>query len=392
MKTVLCGIGGYGASYYLKELLDREDSPVQLAGFVDPVPEKSPYFQRIRESGLPLCSSLEDFYGQHTAELAIISSPIQFHCSQTLLALSRGSHVLCEKPLCGSLDEARQMIEARRRSGLVLAIGYQRSYIESTRRLKADILDGEWGRPLSARMMTLWPRSLEYYGRNAWAGSISDAAGRPVMDSPVNNATAHYLHQMLYLLGDSMNRSAVPEEVEAQLYRAHDIANYDTAMLRCRTAGGAQIFFVTSHVGTHREGPAFEMVFERGRVWCDDMNGEVLAEGPGGLSRNYGPADEPGIPKILDTVAAIREGRESLCGPEAAASQTLCMLAAQESGSPVVEIPGELVREVEDKDQHWVEVEGFTEILKTAYKQAVLPGPDAAPWIRPARTVPVPRF
>jgi hypothetical protein len=42
---------------------------------------------------------------------------------------------------------------------------------------------------------------------------------------------------MLYLLGDSPTTSGVPARVEAQLYRAHDIENYDTAILRCEMAG-----------------------------------------------------------------------------------------------------------------------------------------------------------
>jgi len=387
VKTVLCGIGGYGANYYLKELFVSEESPVEFVGFVDPAPQSSPFFERIRESGTAVHASLEEFYESNEAELAILASPIQFHCPQTLLALSRGSHVLCEKPLCAGLEEAERMIAARRESGLVLAVGYQRSYIESTRRFKADILAGEWGRPVSARTMTLWPRSRQYYRRNGWAGRIADDRGRAVLDSPVNNATAHYLHHMLYVLGDSPKRSAVPEEVEAQLYRAHDIENYDTAVLRCRTSAGAEVFFVTTHTGTVQQGPVFEFIFERGRVTCDRPGGEVVGEWSDGRRRSYGPADEPGCAKVLDTVAAIREGRESLCGPEAAAGHTVCMTAAQESGSPPVELPRQLVREVEDREQQWLEVEGLEELLLGAYRSARLPDPGDAPWVKPARIV-----
>ena len=39
---------------------------------------------------------MEQFYEKHMADLVVISSPIQFHCEQVCLALSKGSNVLCE--------------------------------------------------------------------------------------------------------------------------------------------------------------------------------------------------------------------------------------------------------------------------------------------------------
>ncbi len=180
ISTVLCGIGGFGERY-LENFLGRPESPVAFTGFVDPAPERSAFLGRIRAAGLPVYPSLEEFYAKAGAELAILVSPIQFHCPQTLLALERGSHVLCEKPLCASVPEARSMLEARRRTGRVVAVGYQGSFLESTQRLKADILAGVWGRPLVFKCLALWPRGREYYRRNGWAGRQRDSRGRLVL-------------------------------------------------------------------------------------------------------------------------------------------------------------------------------------------------------------------
>ncbi len=43
--------------------------------------------------------------------------------------------------------------------------------------------------------------------------------GRLVLDSPVNNACSHYLHNMFYVLGDRLDRSDQPKWVTAELYR-----------------------------------------------------------------------------------------------------------------------------------------------------------------------------
>ncbi len=386
--AVLCGIGGFG-HWYLEHFLDRPDSPIAFKGFVDPAPERSMFLGRIREAGLPVFPSLEEFYEQSDAELAILASPIQFHCPQTLVALSKGSHVLCEKPLCGSVVEARSMCDAARSSGRVVAIGYQDSFLESTQRLKADILAGVWGRPLVFKCAALWPRSREYYGRSGWAGRLRDGQGRAVFDSPVNNAAAHFLHHMLYLLGDSVGTSAVPAEVEAQLYRAREIENYDTAFLRCRTTGGAEVFFAVTHAVGRERGPIFELAFEKGAVRYELPGGEIAGEHADGRRRSYGPAERSGRAKVLDTVAAIREGRAPLCGVEAAMSHTLAVAAAQESGRPVADFPRELVSEFEKKGEHWLQVEGLDEVVLESLRSGRLPGPGEAPWVRSARAVSV---
>src|SRR5438552_251290 len=76
------------------------------------------------------------------------------------------------------------------------------------------------------RCMVLGPRDEAYYNRNRWAGALRDAHGNLVLDSPANNACAHYLHNMLYVLGDVIDRSDPPATVTAELYRAHAITNY----------------------------------------------------------------------------------------------------------------------------------------------------------------------
>ena len=72
-------------------------------------------------------------YQDHVALLAdpavdavIVCSPHCFHASQVLDAFAAGKHVLVEKPLALSVSDARDLIAARDRAGLVGAVAYQR--------------------------------------------------------------------------------------------------------------------------------------------------------------------------------------------------------------------------------------------------------------------------
>src|SRR5512136_150523 len=191
VSIVLVGIGGMGA-FYVRELLDNgERGDFKIAGAVDPEPERCPWLEELRSMRTPIFGELDDFYRKEAAELAVISSPIQFHSAQTCLALGHGSHVLCEKPAAGTIQEVWRMREAEEASGRRVAIGYQWSFSPAIQAIKKDITDGRFGAPKRLKCLYLWPRDEKYYRRNSWAGRMRDDAGRWILDSPAQNAMAH---------------------------------------------------------------------------------------------------------------------------------------------------------------------------------------------------------
>lgn len=64
-------------------------------------------------------------------DAVIISTPPSLHAEMTIEALRAGKHVLCEKPLARNAEECRAMIEAARRAGRVLAVGFNYRFYPS---------------------------------------------------------------------------------------------------------------------------------------------------------------------------------------------------------------------------------------------------------------------
>ena len=387
VSVVLSGIGGMGA-VYLRALLERQDEgSLRIEGVVDPAPERSIHLGRLKELGIPVFPDLEGFYRKHGAEFAVISSPIQFHASQTCLALERGSRVLCEKPVAATVQEVRRMIEARDRTGPWVAVGYQWSFSTAIQDLKADIRQGRFGAAQRLRCLYLWPRDFAYYGRNDWAGKRRDAAGAWVLDSPANNAMAHDLHNMLYILGRDIDASAVPVDVEAELYRAYDIQNFDTAAVRIRLEGGAEILFLVSHVSQENSGPVFRYEFERGAVIGRGRNTDIRARFADGGERNYGSPDIEPLKKLGDCLAAVRSGAAPVCGLEAAMSQTLALDGLQDAAPDIAKFPADLVRTESTPAGGRLWVESLDEILLRCYEEGRLPSELGASWSRKAGRV-----
>ena len=349
--------------------------------------DSTPRHHRKLALGLPFYDTLDEFYGRHRADLAVISSPIHLHGPHSLTALENGSNVLCEKPLCPTVQEAARIIEARNRAGRFVAVGYQWSFSPAVQTLKRDILDGRYGRLVRARTIVLWPRNEAYYNRNNWAGALDDGAGTWILDSPVNNATAHYLHNMLYVAGSQVDRSIRPTGLVAELYRANPITNYDTGAARIQTESGAEMLYIAAHAVAENRGPESLFEFEKGTVHyggeIDGFEGR-LADGS---AVSYGDPFDERLRKVWIAISAVGGQAEIVCGPEAASAQTLVVNGMQESAQEIVNFPNEGIVVEGVPGERKTRVEGLDEFLGECYDEFKLPSEMGSEWAVPGRPV-----
>ena len=392
VNVALAGIGGYGDSYLEALLNDPRASRVRLIGVADPAPQRCRRLNDLRARNIPIHPSIQSLFAAPPVpiDLMMIVTPIHLHANHTCFALERGASVLCEKPLAATLAHATQMAQCEARAGgRFVAIGYQWSFSDAIQALKRDILSGELGRPLRLRTIVFFPRGLAYFNRNDWVGRLAMPDGETVLDSPANNATAHYLHNMLYVLGATRETSAFPKTVQAELYRANDIENYDTAAMRVRTTCGAELLFYTTHAVTDRCGPVCRYEFEKGVVEFDQFNGSrFVARFHDGRKRVYGDPNADRNLKIWQSVNAVRTGQPVACGVRAATSHTMCVLAAQLSSANIASFPESLRRVRGENGDSMIYVERLSESLRECFEAAVLPAEfGTLDWARPARAV-----
>ncbi|MGB4466027.1 MAG: Gfo/Idh/MocA family oxidoreductase [Eubacteriales bacterium] len=347
-KILLVGIGGYGGLYVNEVLNPKNSDKMELVGIVDPYPQSCPRLAELTNlCGQPY-ADMESFYKEKTADLAVISTPIHFHAEQIKTALKYGSNVLCEKPLCGDDADIEPLIMARRAAGKFVYIGYQWSHSEAIYALKNDIIAGVYGSPVSLRTLVLWPRGARYFRRGTgWAGKISSSDGKMIYDSVANNAAAHYLHNMLYVTGDSINKSRSVTSVTALLARAYEIENFDTSIIRCTLDGGGDTLFIASHAIHINVNPIFDYQFTGGRVTYsqdplpssinaeDYVPGHIIGKTKDGKTIDYGDPfvfPERKLHIAVDAVLGKPSGAE-LCGIEAASQHTRVINTIQKNAN-----------------------------------------------------------
>jgi predicted dehydrogenase len=380
-------MGGYGA-LYLRDLLrlQRTDT-MQLIAAADPEPSRCEFLAEVQSRKIPVYPTIEAMLSQVHPDVVVLSTPPQLHAEQVILSLQHGCHVLCEKPVASDPQQVKQMIAARDRAGKFVAVGYQWSFSSAILRLKQDVISGRFGKPKRLRTMVLWPRNERYYTRNDWAGRQRDAHGRLVLDSPVNNACSHYLHNMFFVLGHQMDQSEVPTQVVAELYRANQIENYDTAVIRCGTRSGAELLFITSHATQTQVDPRMEYEFERATIhFGGNFGSQLVARLSDGSEIKYGePLDADTSTKLHDICEAVLENRPVSCGLEASASQTLCMYAAQQSMPQITEFPPQMVVKTGEPGDRTIFVKDLETMLTTCYEKFSLPTEAGFDWARPGK-------
>jgi predicted dehydrogenase len=387
VRVLMAAIGGYGY-HYLQALLDEVPAPhAALAGVVDPLARQSAAWPRVADLGVPVADDIEAFVAAgHSADLTVVSSPPQWHVPQSIAALDAGSHVLCDKPLAATLPDVDRLVAARGRAGRVVMVGYQWSFSDAIQSLKRDLLAGRYGRPLRCATLCAWPRHAAYYARNSWAGRLRDSgSGAWVLDSPANNAMAHHLHNALFLLGPAMERSAIPAAVTAELARAYPIESADTAACRVLTDTGCEVLFLASHVTGPRIEPRFRIECEHGVIVYGEADRRIDGTTDTGERIDYGDPDATHqFRKLFLAIERVRRPGSIICGVEAAAAQTACVVAMHESAGNISVFP-RLLRQGDERDRIWVR--RLDEDLLTCYRSGVLPSEIGCPWAEAGRRV-----
>ncbi|MDP0496265.1 MAG: Gfo/Idh/MocA family oxidoreductase [Verrucomicrobiota bacterium JB024] len=388
VDVILIGIGGYGGLYLREAVKLMASGEVRLRAIVDPMADRSLDWHLVAGKDIPLYDTLEEcLQAGHGADLCAIASPISFHAEQSCTALEAGMNVLCEKPICATVAEAQRMMSARDASGCFLEIGYQWSYSDAILQLKADLLAGKLGAPQRLKTRVAWPRPNTYYQRNNWAGAIRDRNGRIVNDSPLSNATAHYLHNMLYVSGPAPSLATTPVSMQAECYRANKIENFDAACCRIETREGPEILFFTAHCVKTAAGPAFSFACEDARVDYS-VGEEIVATFRDGRTLSYGAPDGNTMHKFRYCLEQCRtpEDFPTLCGPEAAMAHTLCVEGIQ--AISIRTLPSDMLRiDMIKPGESLTYLPDMNAALETGYRKEQLFSELGLPWAAPAERV-----
>ena len=183
----------------------------------------------------------KDMISKDLLDVVHICVPHYMHPVISKYALEQGVHVLCEKPMALTMEDALTNVKIAEENDLKYAIVFQCRYNDSAKLVKETLENGTLGKVISARVVLTWSKPDEYYTTSDWKGTWEKEGGGVVI-----NQAIHSLDLANWFIDDEI------VEVQANLSnRAHPIVEIeDTAEGFVRYKNGATLgFWVTNNYG-----------------------------------------------------------------------------------------------------------------------------------------------
>ena len=254
MKVGLIGLGGMGFVHFncYKKMAGVEIAVAEIR--VDMAKDK------IKDDSIPVYSSYEEMIEKENPDFVDVCTPSYLHTDMTVYALEHGKHVICEKPMSISSDEAKRMIEASERTGNLLMTAHVVRFMSPYVYLKSVVDSGELGQPVHVIM-----HRLSETPKWSWENWMLDGekSGHVTLDLSI-----HDIDFAQYVFGEPKSITAVYKEMKNNDNFISTNMIYDGFSVQ--TVGG----WYNASIPFHAE---YTAVFENGYV--ESRGGKVTKNG-----------------------------------------------------------------------------------------------------------------
>jgi predicted dehydrogenase len=158
---------------------------------------------KANQPGVPMYEDMSEMLAREEIDVVHLATPSGMHCQGTMLAMERGKHVICEKPIEIQLDLIDQMIATSAKTGMRLATIYQNRYADANRAIKSAVAEGRFGKLAWAGVFTPWYRPDKYYTDTNWRGTWKLDGGGAIM-----NQSVHSVDLLQWIVGPVKSVSA----------------------------------------------------------------------------------------------------------------------------------------------------------------------------------------
>lgn len=163
LKIAIVGCGGIAKGKHLPSLSKQEQ--IEIVAFCDIITERAQ--EAAEKYGTPEAKVYEDYrelLKDGAIDVVHVCTPNDSHAEISIAALEADKHVMCEKPMAKTTADARRMVEAAKRTGKKLTIGYNNRFRADSRYLKEVCQDGDLGEIYYAKAHAIRRRAVPTWG------------------------------------------------------------------------------------------------------------------------------------------------------------------------------------------------------------------------------------
>lgn len=163
LKVGIIGCGGIANGKHMPSLLKAEKA--EMVAFCDIVLEKAKAAAEVfGGTNASVYTNYQDLLQDKSIDVIHVCTPNISHAEISIAALEAGKHVMCEKPMAKTTEEARNMIKAAERTGKKLTIGYQNRFRKDSNYLHQICENKELGDIYYAKAKAIRRRAVPTWG------------------------------------------------------------------------------------------------------------------------------------------------------------------------------------------------------------------------------------
>ena len=329
LKVAMIGCGSIAQHRHLVEY--KNNPNVEIVAVCDIVEERAK--ETAGKYHAKAYTSYEKLLASEQIDAVSVCLPNYLHAPVSIAALNAGNHVLCEKPMATSREEAAQMIAAATENNKKLMIGHNQRFVSSHAKARKLITDGEIGKVYSFRTAFGHggPEGWSADGKESWFFKKEEAFIGAMGDLGVHKADL-----LRYLLGEEFSNVAAFIETSAK----DDTDVDDNAVFILRSKSGVIGTLAASWAYNAKEDNSTVIYGEKGIIRLEDdptygmivnyTNGETVKYELGKIQSNE-DGGQTNTHVIDHFVESILENKQPLIDGEEGKKSLEVILAAMES-------------------------------------------------------------
>ena len=158
------GCGGIANAKHFPGISPLKDE-VDMCAFCDLIPERAEQAAKEYGSeGAKVYTDYKELLADSDIDAVHVMTPNVSHCEISVAAMEAGKHVLCEKPMAATKEDAKKMLDTMKRTGKILTIGYQYRHFDVNKTAKNVVDEGYLGDIYYAEATNLRRRGVPTWG------------------------------------------------------------------------------------------------------------------------------------------------------------------------------------------------------------------------------------
>ena len=137
---------------------------------------------------------------QPEIDVVIIATESGYHADIAINCMNRNKHVIVEKPMAMSIEDAEKMIEVARKNNVKLSVAHQNRFNKPIQKLRSAVENNKLGRIMNGTARVLWRRDDNYYKQAPWRGTWELDGGT------LMNQCIHNIDLLQWMLGGEVER------------------------------------------------------------------------------------------------------------------------------------------------------------------------------------------